>query len=364
MNKKKLLLYIGIAITNLNIYSQTKIGFNINDAFNISDNSVAHYGISRISGANYHYVGLSGFFGLNFYTDGKERFKILRNGNLGIGTSKPKSKFHLYKGSSEGNAHPFSLLTVENSDHSMISILTPNDKAGFFGFSDTDDNFVGGMQYNHISNRLIFRTNNHNSDLIIGDTGNISIGSEITDSKLRIEGTKSLARFKTNQNGFFEIQATRSNPQSNSASLKLTSQNHIILDPNISGTSGNVGIGLDNPDMKLTVNGNIHAKEIKIDLKIPAPDYVFKYDYNLRSIKSVEKFIKKNNHLPEIPSAEQFKQNGLMIAEMNMSLLKKVEELTLYIIQQEKKMNKQKNQIEKLNTNYSELQSRIEKLEY
>ncbi len=129
---------------------------------------------------------------------------------------------------------------------------------------------------------------------------------------------------------------------------------------------GKVGIGTTQPDMELTVNGTIHAKEIKIDLDIPAPDYVFKEDYNLRSLEEVENFILENSHLPEIPSAKEFEQNGIMQSEMNMSLLKKIEELVLYTIQQEKKIKSQDEKIDKLeliNKKLLELQIRLEKLE-
>ena len=81
--------------------------------------------------------------------------------------------------------------------------------------------------------------------------------------------------------------------------------------------------------MELTVNGKIHTKEVKIDLAISTPDYVFKSDYELRSIEEVESFIKEHNHLSEIPSAREFAENGVMQAEMDMNLLKKIEELTL-----------------------------------
>ncbi|WP_234859493.1 tail fiber protein [Aquimarina aquimarini] len=134
----------------------------------------------------------------------------------------------------------------------------------------------------------------------------------------------------------------------------------------LSGDNGFVGIGTTKPDMKLTVKGNIHAEEVKIDLNIPAPDYVFKEDYNLISIKEVENFIKKNSHLPEIPSAKEFEQNGVMQAEMDMNLLKKIEELTLYTIQQQKEiesLKKENEEVKLLNTKLIELQSRLEKLE-
>ena len=78
------------------------------------------------------------------------------------------------------------------------------------------------------------------------------------------------------------------------------------------------------------------------------PDYVFTNDYKLKTLTEVEEYIKKNNHLPEIPSAKEIEKNGLMLAEMNMSLLKKIEELTLYSIEQNKKITVQEKEIESL----------------
>ncbi|RUT71267.1 hypothetical protein D0817_05135 [Flavobacterium cupreum] len=114
--------------------------------------------------------------------------------------------------------------------------------------------------------------------------------------------------------------------------------------------NGYVGIGTTIPDEKLTVDGKIHAKEVRVDLLSPmtVPDYVFTTDYKLKTLKEVEEYIKKNNHLPEIPSAKEIEKNGLMLAEMNMSLLKKIEELTLYSIEQNKKIEAQTKEIESL----------------
>lgn len=112
--------------------------------------------------------------------------------------------------------------------------------------------------------------------------------------------------------------------------------------------NGNVGIGINNPDAKLSVNGNIHAKEVKVDLSFPAPDYVFKEDYKLTPLSDIQSYIKINKHLPEIPSAKEMEKNGINLSEMNMLLLKKVEELTLHLIEQNKLIQKQNDRINKL----------------
>ncbi len=108
-----------------------------------------------------------------------------------------------------------------------------------------------------------------------------------------------------------------------------------------------VGIGSNNPDEKLTVKGTIHCEEVKVDLSVPA-DYVFekyytgesalKRDYVMPTLEEVEAYTKENNHLPEMPSAQEIKDNGLQLKEMTNLLLQKVEELTLYTIEQEKRI--------------------------
>ena len=103
---------------------------------------------------------------------------------------------------------------------------------------------------------------------------------------------------------------------------------------------GNVGIGTNNPQAKLAVDGNILAKEIKVKTDITVPDYVFEPDYELPSLKSIEDYVKLHKHLPEIPSASKITNEGLDLAEMNLLLLKKIEELTLHVISQQKQIDK------------------------
>lgn len=115
-------------------------------------------------------------------------------------------------------------------------------------------------------------------------------------------------------------------------------------DANLLVTSGNVGIGTGFPTEKLSVKGKIRAQEIKVEGN-NWPDYVFENDYKNVSLSEIEKFIKINKHLPEMPSVAQVKEDGISLGEMNAKLLKKVEELTLHMIQQEKDMLKLKNDI-------------------
>lgn len=102
--------------------------------------------------------------------------------------------------------------------------------------------------------------------------------------------------------------------------------------------NGNIGIGTSNPGVyKLAVEGTVGARKIKVTQETWA-DYVFDSAYQLPSLTHVETFIKENKHLPEVPSAANVKKDGLDLGDNQVVLLKKIEELTLYIIQQNKKM--------------------------
>lgn len=101
--------------------------------------------------------------------------------------------------------------------------------------------------------------------------------------------------------------------------------------------NGNVGIGDPNPLERLSVNGKIRAKEIKVEAD-PWPDYVFDVSYKLPDLNVTEQFIKENKHLPEIPSAAEIAKKGVNLGEMNALLLKKIEELTLYVIDLKKEV--------------------------
>jgi hypothetical protein len=115
-------------------------------------------------------------------------------------------------------------------------------------------------------------------------------------------------------------------------------------------TNGNVGIGTDNPTQKLSVNGTVLAKKMKVSQppSVDWPDYVFDSSYLLTPLPELEKFIQRHKHLPQVPSAGEVAKEGVDLGDNQAVLLKKIEELTLYIIEQNKKMEAQELRIKQL----------------
>jgi hypothetical protein len=100
----------------------------------------------------------------------------------------------------------------------------------------------------------------------------------------------------------------------------------------IGGNSAGIATGYS-----LSVDGKVIAEEMRVQLSTSWPDYVFGDDYKLMPIEDLEKSIRQNRHLPNIPSAaEVTAEKGFDLGDMNRRLLEKVEELTLYIIQLKK----------------------------
>jgi hypothetical protein len=132
-------------------------------------------------------------------------------------------------------------------------------------------------------------------------------------------------------------------------------------------STGSVGIGVTNTsdvDYKLFVDKGIKTKKVKVT-QTAWPDYVFHQQYKLPSLKEVEKFIKANNHLPEVPSAKEIETDGLNLGDNQATLLKKIEELTLYIIDLNKKseeQNKKITELEKKDSEMKEIKKQLEDL--
>ncbi len=231
---------------------------------------------------------------------------ILRpSNNVGIGTDNPsykldalgnvRAQYHLITGSSGNNGR---LYIRDNSEANKILLQ-----------SDGDSYFNSGF---------------------------IGIGTVNPTAPLQIKqaGPRAL-RLERDGHDMYEIKLA------GTQGIHFTNLTDNRAEMIFDGT-GSIGIGTTSPDSRLTVKGGIHAEEVRVDLNVPGPDYVFEEDYDLPTLKSLQNYIRENKHLPEVPSAQAMEENGIDLGVMNMLLLKKVEELTLYTLEQEANINKLK----------------------
>ncbi len=306
-------------------------------------------------------------------------------GNVGIGTNNPGRK-----------------LVIQNGANTWLSLVSTgtelNDVAGIL-FGDEEKDSEGQIRYDNTDNSMSFNTLGQEKMRIDSD-GNVIIGSTSvyhTDSKLDVRGNTAIGA--TNDNlypglfldyidagtGEFRFRGFRDGeifkwghasggiswvPQmvlSNNV-LRLynctTNEGNITVQLHPNGNSyfngGNLCIGTTSSDVnaRLTVAGKISAQDITIKANAGA-DFIFEKDYALPSLQHVEQFIQQNKHLPEIPSSQKMQENGVQVSEMQTKLLQKIEELTLYVIDMNKKIELQNNTISDLKNENQELKAII-----
>lgn len=210
---------------------------------------------------------------------------------------------------------------------------------------------------------------NYNSAFGLASLGNINSGNYNTAL-----GRRALRALLNGSNnvGIGENAASNLTSGSNNiiigyetTTTSATVNNQLNIGNWIKGNNGTIGIGqftnvlpadgiaADGKKYKLFVKDGIKTEKIKVDISTENgwADYVFKKDYKLMSLKDVENYINTNGHLPEVPSTEEAISNGVELKEMNILLLKKVEELTLHLIEQNKQIAKQNERIEQLELN-------------
>jgi archaellin len=211
--------------------------------------------------------------------------------NVGIGLTNPERKLHIKSGVSNGIFDLYSLGIIEGTD-ARFQIVSSNAGSNGSSISLTNENISWTL---------------HQKTASVGNR--FDIGYRISS---QAEDIASL------QNIYLSILS-----------------------------NGNVLIGKttqQNSDYKLDVAGSIRANEIKVNLD--GADFVFEPDYKLRSLKELESYIQENKHLPEIPSADEMSTQGTELGELNTKLLQKIEELTLYMID----LNSKVEELEKENT--------------
>ncbi len=290
----------------------------------------------------------------------------LKGDNVGIGTSSPANGLlHIYKNATTGN---FGFVNVANAG------LRIQD-SGVSLYIDGNALYTNGnMILGTLGNKYLSLGTNDEERLRIDQDGDVGIGTSTPNSNLHVNETATagtdhvISRWETASGGGLSVRVSDlslSNPgwQFNAYAGESLSFSQGGTDRMFIKTDGNVGIGTTDPLSKLSVDGHIRATEVKVLLDISVPDYVFEPDYELRTLKETKKYIAENKHLPEIPSAVEIEENGIDLGDMNMRLLKKIEELTLHQIELLEKLEEQSLQLLEQNQQLSQQQRRIEKLE-
>jgi hypothetical protein len=231
-----------------------------------------------------------------------------------------------------------------------------------------------GANMNNQTNFSIYNWTDHGSEstplpyLNITQEGNVGIGLHTPGNKLDVNGEIAIGSGSVNANTtkmFIRNSLGKTWAISSGANMITESSFSIYNWSDNQSTpffhiseNGNVGIGVNNPGTKLDVGGTIRAHEVKVCLN-QGCDFVFKTDYRLMDLNELEMFVKTNQHLPEIAPEKDMVENGVNMKEMQMKLLQKIEELTLYTIEQNKKIT----ELEKQNERLKAIEEKIAKLE-
>jgi hypothetical protein len=256
-----------------------------------------------------------------------------------------------YTGS--GGYGTFIYRTFNGSAYQEHFSITPTGNIGLGSFSP----FLG------TTNKGIHISKGHHTSILFGDPVNQNYGGivQTSDAKHRVfiganlydDETSGWKNFVSNKGGVGISLLADKNNWGTEIAFYLSDSDNTLTQRMTLKANGNIGIGTINPTEKLVVAGKILAMEVKVQ-NVPASDYVFEPDYNLLSLHEVESFIKENKHLPDIPSAAEFKENGVGLGEMDNMLLRKVEELMLYVIDLKKENESQTEEIKNLKLRLNE----------
>lgn len=205
-------------------------------------------------------------------------------------------------------------------------------------------------------------------------SGNVGIGTTSPAATLDVNGNQQLngsLLFAHDQTAYYihsagnggaiRIRSNVSAADDRNVQFGNIDNNGVWYSAMIVDQNGNIGIGTTTPDAKLAVSGTIHTKEVTVDLT-GWPDYVFKPKYTLPSLTDVKTYIDKNQHLPDMPSETEVAKNGINLGEIVKLQTKKIEELTLYLIEKDKQLTDQQAENKQQNTRMAALEAALSKL--
>jgi hypothetical protein len=279
---------------------------------------------------------------------------ISDNGNVGIGITAPAEKLDVMGNAKLSSYSPTLILQRDTDVGGYIQGIQTKLKDG------SNNWYFGNL---HAGSWIVSKGDYQNPKLTVLDNGNVGIGNGVPAERLDVTGNAKLSGYSptlilqrdTDVGGYIQGIQTKLKDGSNNwyfgnlhAGSWMVSKGDYQNPKMTVLDNGNVGIGTTNPTSKLTVAGNINSREVKVTVDAGA-DFVFEKDYNLPSLASVDRYVKENKHLPEIASAKEMQENGINLSEMNIKLLQKVEELTLYSIEQQKKLDEQNKDIKAQN---------------
>jgi hypothetical protein len=277
------------------------------------------------------------------------------NGNVGIGLNNPHAYLHMYKPYNVNNinfmkmfylgswgtapyATAFRFLDIESSEGGKILQLNGYGMGIGFdppAYSSPDKLYINGRVGIGTTSpvntfQVQHATTNYETSLTLKNTAN-HIAARVGITLENDYGNQTViykqASGNSDANDLIIYSASGDTRLFTSGTERLRINN-----------AGNIGIGTETPREKLSVNGKIRAQEIKVEAT-NWPDYVFAKDYSIPTLAETEKHISEKGHLPGIPSAEEVKNNGIDLGEMNAKLLQKIEELTLHLIEKDKQLN-------------------------
>jgi hypothetical protein len=204
--------------------------------------------------------------------------------------------------------------------------------------------------------------------------GNVGVGTSTPTAGLEIsndEGLKIQSKVDGGYKGNIKMVDAFNNSTSRDDMLFSTAGGFMFkMDDNNNGVSTVPGFSVYNSDNNcvfaikestgdVTVDGKVTSTEVEVKTDV-WPDFVFEPTYTLKPLEEVEQFILTNKHLPDVPSEKEVKENGLSLGQSDAVLLQKIEELTLYLIEQNKENKEQSEKIKELEEENKKLKAELE----